>query len=91
MTMTDMIHGLAHSNTHKFIVHGQKHKLWVLIFLVRTLRTKLSKLDEIFHFATKLDLLLNLVSTSSNGLGNKTIISCLFVVFKHYLAALWTT
>ena len=33
VAMADMRHGLAPSNTHSFIVYGQKHKVWVLIFL----------------------------------------------------------
>ena len=53
------------------------------------LRPKLSRFGEIFRFATKPNRLTatpfiqgTLLSISSNGLGNKTIISCLFVVYS---------
>ena len=40
-------------NSNNFFVYVQKHKVWVLVFLVRT-RLKLSRLCEVFCFATKL-------------------------------------
>ena len=33
VAMADMRHGLAPCNTHNFVVYGQKHRVWVLIFL----------------------------------------------------------
>ena len=36
VAMADMRHGLAPCNTHNFVVYGQKHKVWVLVFLGRT-------------------------------------------------------
>ena len=36
VAMVDMRHGLATCNTQNFVVYGQKHKEWVLVFLVRT-------------------------------------------------------
>ena len=38
-TMVKMRHSLASSNSKNFDVYGQKHKGWVLVFLVRTSRT----------------------------------------------------
>ena len=60
-------HGLATLNSNNSVVYGQKQKVWVLVFLVRT--------SEIFCFATKQHHLSNsmqetLLSISSNGLGN---------------------
>ena len=82
--MVKMRHGLATLNFNNSIVYGQKHKVWVLIFLVKTNgtgRTKLRRFGEIFCFETKPHCLQGTqLSFSSNGLGNKTIISCLFVV-----------
>ena len=34
--MVRMRHGLATLNSNKSVVYGQKHKVWVLVFLVRT-------------------------------------------------------
>ena len=34
-TMVEMRHGLATLNSNIFVVYGQKHKVWVLVFLVR--------------------------------------------------------
>ena len=33
---TEISHALATLNSNNFIVYGQKHKVWVLVFLVRT-------------------------------------------------------
>ena len=56
-TMVKIRHGLATLNSNNSIVYGQKHKVWVLVFLVRTSGTfwdpKFSRLGEIFCFATK--------------------------------------
>ena len=41
------------STPNIFVVYGQKHKVWVLVFLVRTLRPNLSGIVKIFYFATK--------------------------------------
>ena len=35
-TMVKMRHGLASLNSNNSVVYGQKHKVWVLVFLVRT-------------------------------------------------------
>ena len=35
-TMVKIRHGLATLNSNNSVVYGQKHKVWVLIFLVRT-------------------------------------------------------
>ena len=35
-TMVKMRHGLATLNSNNSVVHGQKHKVWALVFLVRT-------------------------------------------------------
>ena len=35
-TMVKMGHGLATLNSNNSVVYGQKHKVWVLVFLVRT-------------------------------------------------------
>ena len=35
-TMVKLRHGLATSNSDNSVVYGQKHKVWVLVFLVRT-------------------------------------------------------
>ena len=45
-------HDLATLNSSKSIVYGQKHKVLVSFFLVRTSGT-LSRFSEIFCFATK--------------------------------------
>ena len=34
-TMVKMGHGLATLNSNNFVVYGQKHKVWVLVILVR--------------------------------------------------------
>ena len=34
-TMVKMRHGLVTLNSNNFIVYGQKHKVWALIFLIR--------------------------------------------------------
>ena len=34
-TMVKMRHGLASLNSNNSVVYGQKHKVWVLVFLVR--------------------------------------------------------
>ena len=39
----------APCNTHNFVVYGQKHKVWVLVFLVRTSVTlRLKKTRKVF-------------------------------------------
>ena len=35
-TMVKIRHGLAILNTNYSVVYGQKHKVWVLVFIVRT-------------------------------------------------------
>ena len=35
-TMVEMRHGLATLNSNNSVYYGQKHKVWVLVFLVRT-------------------------------------------------------
>ena len=35
-TMVKMRHGLATLNSNNSIVYGQKHKVWIFVFLVRT-------------------------------------------------------
>ena len=35
-TMVKMRHGLATLNSNNSVVYGQKHKVWALVFLVRT-------------------------------------------------------
>ena len=35
-TMVKMRHGLANLNSNNSVVYGQKHIVWVLVFLVRT-------------------------------------------------------
>ena len=61
-TMVKMRHGFATLNSNNFIVYSQEHKVWVLLFLVRTsgniLRPKFSRFGEILCFATKLHCLL---------------------------------
>ena len=82
-TTVKIMHGLATLNSNNFIFYGQKHKVWVLVFLVRTsgtfFRLKLNRFGKIFCFATKPLHLQQfqgtLLSISSNGLGNKTVIS----------------
>ena len=38
--MADITHDLATLNPYNFVVYGQKHKVWVLVFLVRTKGTR---------------------------------------------------
>ena len=45
-------HSLATLNSNYFAIYGQKHKVWILDLLV-ILRSKLSRLREIFCFASK--------------------------------------
>ena len=35
-TMVKIMHGLATLNSNNSVVYGQKNKVWVLVFLVRT-------------------------------------------------------
>ena len=76
-------------NSNNSFVYGQRHKVWVLVFLVRTSGTFW---DQNWAYLVKFSVLQQnridysnsmqekLLSISSNGLGNKTVISCLFVV-----------
>ena len=53
-TMVKIKHGLATLNSNNSVVYGQKRKVWVLVFLVRTSGiSKLSRFGEVFCFATK--------------------------------------
>ena len=36
VAMADIRHGLAPCNTHNLVIYVQKHKVWVLVVLVRT-------------------------------------------------------
>ena len=38
-TRVKMRRGLATLNSNNFVVYGQKHKVWVVVFLVRTSET----------------------------------------------------
>ena len=38
-TMVEMRHGSAILNSNNSVVYGQKHKVWVPVFIVRTSRT----------------------------------------------------
>ena len=88
-TMVKRRHCSATLNFKNAIVYGQKHKVWPLVFLVRTSGTfwdqnwtdlvKFSKLQQNRIFNSN-SMQGTLLSISSNGLGNKTVISCLFVV-----------
>ena len=100
VAMADMRHGLSPYNTHNIVVHGQKRKVLVLVFLVRTSGTlwdHLSRLDESFCFSTKPHRDQQLrqgtrLCMSSNWLCNKTVISCLFVEESNYNPSVsWTT
>ena len=55
--MVEIRHSLATLNSNNFVVCGQKHKVWVLVFLVKNerniLRPKLNRFGEIFCFASK--------------------------------------
>ena len=88
-TMVKMRHGLATLNSNNSVVYGQKHKVWVLVFLVRTSGTfwdqHWADLVKFFVLQQHRNVYTNsiqgtLLNISSNGLGNKTVISCLFVV-----------
>ena len=88
-TMVKMRHGLATLNSNNSVVYGQKHKVWVLVFLVRTSETIWDQnwADLVKFFVLQQNCIVysnsiqgTLLSISSNGLGNKTVISCLFVV-----------
>ena len=88
-TMVKMRHGLATLNSNNYVVYGQKHKVWVLVFLVRTSGTfwdqNLADLTKFFVLHQKRIVYSNsiqgtLLSISSNGSGNKTVILCLIVV-----------
>ena len=80
---------LATLNSNYSVVYGQKHKVWLLVFLVRMSGTFL---DQNWADLVKFSVLQQnrivysnsiqgtLLSISSNGLGNKTFISCLFLV-----------
>ena len=35
VTIAKMSHGLTTLNSYNFVVYGQKHKVWVVVFLVR--------------------------------------------------------
>ena len=84
-----MSHALATLNSNNFVVYDQKHKVWVLVFLVRTsgafwdqnwadsVKFSILQQNRIVYINSIQETLL---SISSIGLGNKTVISCLFVV-----------
>ena len=88
-TKVKMSHALAILYSNNFVVHGQKHKVWVLIHLVRTSETfwdqnwadlvKFSVLQQ-NRIVYSNSIQETLLSISSKGLGNKTDISCLFVI-----------
>ena len=42
--MVEIRHGLATLNSNNFVVYGQKHKVWVLVFL-----------ERVEHFETKIE------------------------------------
>ena len=82
-------YGLATLNSNNTVVYGQKHKVWVFVFLVRMSGTFWDQnwADLVKFFVLQQNRIVyrnfiqgTLLSISSNGLGNKTIISCLFVV-----------
>ena len=89
-------HALATLNSNNFLVYGQKHKVWILVFLVRTSGTfwdqnwadfaKLSVLQQT-RIVYSNSIQESLLSISSKGLGNKTVISCLFVVKSNYYSS----
>ena len=88
-TMVKMRHGLATLSSNNSVVYGQKHKVWVLVFLVITSETfwdqNWADLVKLFVLQQNRIVYSNsiqgtLLSISPNGLGNKTVISCLFVV-----------
>ena len=88
-TMVKMRHGLATLISNNFVVYGQKDKVWVLVFLAGTSGifrdqnladlVKLSVLQQ-NRIVYSNSIQRTLLSISSNWLGNKTVISCLFVV-----------
>ena len=43
-----MSHALATLNSNNFAVYGQKDKVWVLVFLVRTSGTFETKIEQIW-------------------------------------------
>ena len=47
-TMVKMMHGLATLNSNNSVVYGQKHKVWVLLFLVRTMEHFETKIEQIW-------------------------------------------
>ena len=42
------MHGLATLNSNNSVVYGQKSKVWVLVFLVRTSKTFETKIEQIW-------------------------------------------
>ena len=88
-TMVKIRHGLKTLNSDNSVVYGQKHKVWVLVFLIRTSGTfwdqiwadlvKFSVLHQ-YHIVYSNSTQGTLLSISSKGLGNKTVISSLFIV-----------
>ena len=84
-----MSHALASLNSNNFVVYGQKHKVWVLVVLVRMSGTFW---DQNWAIFAKFSILQQnriiysnpiremLLSISSKWLGNKTVIPCLFAV-----------
>ena len=86
-----LCHALANlKNSNTLAVYGQKHKVWVLVFLVRTSGTCWDQnwADLVKYSVSQQNRIVysnsiqgTLLSISSNGLGKKTtVISCLFVV-----------
>ena len=56
VTMVEMRHGLTTFNSYNFVAYGQKHKLWVLVFLVGTRWTLWDQIEQIrwnFMFCNK--------------------------------------
>ena len=43
--MVEIGHSLATLNSNNFVVYDQKHKVWVLVFLVRTSGTFETKIE----------------------------------------------
>ena len=78
-TMVKIRHGLATLNSNNSLVYGKKHKVWVLVFSVRTSGTvwdqiwadlvKFSALQQ-NHMVYSNSIHETLLSISSNGLGN---------------------
>ena len=88
-TMVKMRHGFATLNSNNSVVNVQKHKVWVLVFFVRTSGTFSDQnlADLVIFSVLQQNRIVysnsiqgTLLSISSNRLGNKTVISCLFVV-----------